>query len=86
MAIILGKIKCCFCGIKDGLIHSVCDHGIYGDIGKRIFYHPECLQMVELNPEKFGHIMIDKAINIGDLRKENINGCNEQLHEKFQKK
>ncbi len=83
--IVLGKIKCYFCGIKDGLIHSVCAHGIYGEVGKRIFYHPECLQMVEVNPEKFGHRMMDKAIHIEDLRKESIK-CNKELHAEFQEK
>jgi hypothetical protein len=86
MSFIIGKIKCCFCGGKDGVIHSVCDYGIYGDVGKRIFYHSECLEMVELKPEKFGHIMMDKAINIDDLRKRNTNECNKNLEEEFNKK
>lgn len=86
MALIIGKIKCCFCKEKDGWIHSVCDYGIYGAVGRRIFYHPECLEMVEIEPEKFGHIMMDKAININDLRKQNINECNSNLVENFKKK
>jgi hypothetical protein len=86
MSFIIGKIKCCFCGGKDGVIHSVCDYGIYGDVGKRIFYHSECLEMVETQCEKAGHIMMDKAINIGDLRKQNIKNYNDNIYEEFQKK
>ena len=86
MALILGKIKCCFCKKKDGVIYSVCDYGVYGDVGGRIFYHPECIEMVELNPEKFGHIMMDKAINIGDLRKSNIEKCNKSIVDDFEEK
>lgn len=86
MAFTIGKIKCCFCEEKDGIIHSVCAYGIYGDIGKRIFYHPECLEMIEIEPEKFGHIMMDKAININDLRKMNIKKCNDSIIEIFKKK
>ncbi len=86
MAFILGKLKCCFCKEKNGVIHSVCDYGIYGDVGSRIFYHPECIKMVEKDPEKFGHIMMDKAINIGDLRKVNIKQCNDHLVDNFNKK
>jgi len=84
MAFIFGKIKCCFCHEKDGLMESVCDHGIYGDVGGRIFYHHECLQMIEMSPEKYGHIMMDRAININDLRKEGMK-FNDELEEKFQK-
>jgi len=86
MAFIIGKLKCYFCGGKDGVIHSVCDHGIYGDVGGRIFYHPECLEMVEYKPEKFGHRMMDKALHIAELRKHNIENCNKELYEEFEKK
>lgn len=86
MAYIFGKIKCYFCGNKNGVIHSVCDYGIYGEVGKRIFYHPECINMVEKDPEKFGHKMMDKALNIYDLREQNIKNCNNTLVERFNKK
>jgi len=86
MAYIFGKIKCYFCRGKDGVIHSVCAYGVYGDVGQRIFYHPECLETVEYKPEKFGHIMMDKAIHIDELKKENIRKCNNDLYEEFQKK
>jgi hypothetical protein len=86
MAFTFGKIKCYFCREKDGLLHSVCDYGVYGDVGSRIFYHPECLEMVQWKPEKFGHRMMDKAINIDDLQKQNISNCNKKLVENFKKK
>lgn len=86
MAYIFGKIKCYFCKGKDGVIHSVCDYGIYGDVGRRIFYHPECLETVETQCEKAGHTMIDKALHIGELRKQNIKNCNDNLYEEFEKK
>ena len=66
MALTIGRIKCCLCKNKDGLIRSVCYHGIYGEIGKRIYYHQECLEMIEAKPEKFGHRLIDKVIDIND--------------------
>lgn len=72
MALIIGKPKCIFCDAKSGLLHSVHDYGSYGDIGKRHFYHDECLQMVELEPEKFGHIMTDRALFIHELRERNM--------------
>lgn len=87
MALILGKLKCCFCNKKNGLLQSVHEYGIYADdIGKRIFYHLECLKMVEVSPEKFGHILMDMAIHINDLQKENIEKCNSKLVEEFEKK
>lgn len=86
MVLILGKIKCWFCGGKDGVIHSVCEYGIYGDAGKRIFYHQECLEMVEVYPEIFGHKTMDKAIHIDDLRKKNMEKCNSKLVKEFNKK
>ncbi len=83
---IFGKIECCFCGKKDGVIHSVCEYGIYGGVGKRRFYHPECMEMVEIDPEKFGHKLIDIAIHINDLRKQNIEKCNRSIVKRFNKK
>jgi hypothetical protein len=86
MPLIIGKIKCYFCKEKDGFMYSVCDYGIYGDVGRRIFYHPECLEVVQINPENSGHTLMDKAIHIDDLRKENIKQCNKNLIEDFKKK
>jgi len=86
MALLLGKLKCYFCGSKGGLFHSIHDYGIYGDVGKRIFYHPECLEMVETDPERFGHIMADKALHIGELRERNIKGYNVHVVVNFEKK
>lgn len=86
MALILGKIKCYFCGKKGGLFYSVHEYGIYGDIGKRIFYHPECMEMVQLEPEKFVHTWMDKALQIEELRKENIKNHNSSIIDNFNKK
>jgi hypothetical protein len=85
MAIIFGKIKCYLCGEKDGVFKSVCEYGCYGDVGKRIFYHQECLEMVERKPEKFGHRMIDKALHINDLVKQCIK-YNSNIETNFKKK
>lgn len=85
MAWVIGKIKCYFCSAKGGLFHSVHDYGIYGDVGGRIFYHPECLEMVEVDPEKFGHILTDKAIHIHELKERNIK-VNEGLEEVLKNK
>ncbi len=85
MVFMIGKIKCYFCNGKDGLIHSVCDHDIYSGIGRRIFYHPECLELVEINPEKFGHKMMDKALHIIELRK-NCMCYNNGIIKSFNKK
>jgi len=85
MAVILGKVKCYFCGQKDGVFRSVCKYGCYGDVGKRYFYHQECLEMVERDPEKFGHRMMDKAIHINDLQIR-CRKFNNDIEEKFKKK
>jgi hypothetical protein len=77
MAMVIGKIKCCFCEKKGGIFHSVHEHGIYGEIRKRIFYHPECLELIESYPEVYGHRSVDMALHIHDLRKENIKRNNE---------
>jgi len=86
MVLILGKVKCYFCRKKEGVIYSVHDYGCYGDVGKRIFYHPECLEMVQIDPEKYGHNWADKAINITELMERNITQCNKNLISEFQKK
>ncbi|MHA1701004.1 MAG: hypothetical protein ACTSWK_01925 [Promethearchaeota archaeon] len=86
MALVIGKIKCYFCGEKDGVFQSVCKYGIYGDVGKRYFYHQECLEMIEVNPEKFGHIMADRAIQINDLKEACLKKFNSSIVEKFKEK
>lgn len=86
MAIIIGKIKCWFCEKKGGVIHSTHDYGIYGEVGKRVFYHPECLEMVETNPERFGHNWADKALKIGELLVQNKGDYNIHLVDEFEKK
>ena len=87
MALIFGSLKCCFCEGKMGLFHSVHSYGIYAyDMGKRIFYHPECLEIVEMDPEKYGHKMIDLAIEISDRRKENIKQTNSKIIQEHKEK
>jgi hypothetical protein len=87
MTIILGKIKCCFCGKKNGVFHSVHGYGIYEmDVGKRLFYHPECLEMVEIDPEKYSHNWADKAIQINELFKKNRVRCNSTLVTEYKRK
>lgn len=86
MELILGKLKCYFCKGKAGFLHSVHQYGIYGDLGGRIFYHPECLEMVQMEPEKFGHNWADKAIQINDLYEQNREKCNVDLVKAFQEK
>ncbi len=85
MAIIIGKIKCYFCGSKDGLLHSVHEHGIYGEAGKRLFYHDQCLKIIEVDPEKFGHKLIDKALHIHELKKQCVK-FNSKIADKFKAK
>lgn len=92
MVFIIGKLRCYFCQNKSGLLHSVCEYGMYGEIGKRIFYHSECLELIERSPEKFGHKMMDKALHIIELRDicirhnnsiiKNFNKKVEKLHSK----
>lgn len=84
MALILGKIKCCFCENKSGVIQSVHHYGIYGEVGKRIFYHDKCLEMIECEPEKFGHLIVDMAIHINDLKERNLKE-NKELEKEFRR-
>ena len=87
MAFIIGKIKCHFCGKNNGVLHSVHAYGIYEDeVRKRTFYHPECLELIEIYPENFDHKLLDMAIYINDLRKENIEKCNGKIIKDFKEK
>jgi len=86
MAVIFGKVKCCFCEEKSGIITSVCKYGIYGEIGKRIFYHDECLQLVEKNPEKFGHALVNFSLYIHELREQATRKYNKDIKKNFKKK
>jgi len=85
MALIIGKLKCYFCGKKTGFFHAVHQYGIYGELGKRIFYHPECLEMIEVDPERFGHILANRALHIGELKTQNLN-INKELEANLNKK
>jgi len=87
MAIIFGKVKCYFCGEKSGVMQSVHEFGVYAsDIGKRIFYHQECLEMIEIEPEKHGHRMVDKALNIIELKKKCMKMYNSDIVSNYKKK
>lgn len=86
MALILGKLKCCFCDKKDGILTSVCAYGSYSGISSRTFYHEECLELVEAEPEKFGHGMMDKAIDINDRKRECRKRFNDHVIPKFKEK
>ena len=86
MALILGKIKCCFCSKTDGIITSVCGYGCYGEVSKRIFYHEECLQLIEAEPEKFGHQMMDKAIDVNSRKISCRKNCNDNIISEFKEK
>lgn len=80
------KKKCYFCEQTKGFFHSVHDHGIYGEMGKRVYYHPECLEMIEMEPEKFGHIMMDKALKIAELKEECVRRHNSHIVEDYKKR
>lgn len=86
MAFQIGKHKCYFCEEKKGFFHSVHAYGIYGEMGKRIYYHPECLEMVEIEPETFGSIMMDKALHINELKQRNLKNHNSYIVKKHKEK
>jgi len=73
MAFIIGKLKCCFCKRTNGLISSVHGYGIYDtEVGKRVFYHEECLQVISECPERYSHANVDMAIQICERRERNL--------------
>jgi hypothetical protein len=80
------KPKCVFCGKKGGILHSVHAYGMYGDIGKRHFYHDECLQLIECEPEKFGHKVVDMALYINELKEQCISRVNSKIAKEFKEK
>jgi len=82
----LFKPKCAFCGGRYGFLHSVNAYGIYGELGKRYYYHPECMNMVEMEPEKFGHKMVDMAIYLNDRLKECKRETNDNIAKDFKEK
>ncbi len=81
--IIIGKIRCYFCNKDEGFMHSVHRYGIYDDPAKRHFYHPECLEIIEMEPEKSGSAMMDKALHIITLKESNNDKFNEEIIPKF---
>jgi len=82
----IGKLQCYFCGGKTGVFHSVHAYGIYGGMGKRVHYHPECLEMAETYPEYYGHQMVDKALHIHELRERNEKNTNNNITENIRNK
>jgi hypothetical protein len=87
MAIIFGKIKCAFCDRKTGFMCSVHGYGMYAlDVTKRTFYHPECLELIQMYPEAFGHRKADLALDILQRMKENKKRTNKSIIPDYQKK
>jgi len=64
--------KCCFCKDHKGFFHSVGKYGIYGDNDERYFYHPDCLEKVQGDPESNDMRLVDMAIHILDLKESNL--------------
>jgi hypothetical protein len=86
MALWSFKPKCCFCGEKKGFLHSVHGYGIYGEMGARVYYHPECRNAVEVSPEEYGHINVDKALHIDELEEYCIRNTNSSIVQDFKEK
>lgn len=80
------KPKCCFCEQKKGFFHSVHAYGIYGEMGSRIYYHPECRSSVEASPEEYGHLNVDKALKISELENTCICNTNQYIVKEFKEK
>jgi len=89
MGFIIGKLKCCFCKNKGGVLSSVHGYGIYErNIGKRVFYHEECFKSVSEYPERYSNIDVDMAIQIVERKEKNItinNRIIEQQNENIKK-
>lgn len=84
--ITVGTIKCYFCGRIGGVLTSVHDYGSYGEVGLRIHYHRECLELVELYPTAFPSIMVDKVLHIEELKKDQLVDFNSKIIEKYEEK
>lgn len=85
---VIGTIKCCFCGKIKGVLHSVHGHGIYSDIGKRTFFHMECLREIEEDPHRHLHSEVDMAIQINEQYESNIEhnkNIKKEMDKKIQK-
>lgn len=86
MGFVVGKLKCCLCGKKEGVLKSVHQYGEYGGVGGRHHYHQECLELVETYPEKYGHKITDMAVHINDLHGRNDKYFNSHIIEKYKEK
>jgi len=86
-AIILGKIQCCFCRGTDGILYSVHQYGIYGHASnKRHFFHMECLSLVESYPMNFGNALVDLALHINELLRDNKSKENDRIVARFEER
>lgn len=79
MPIFSRKEKCVFCDRNKGLFHSVKRYGMYGEVGGRIHFHPECLELTQMYPEAFGHRKVDQALEILDA----IKDCKKNFNNKI---
>jgi len=61
---LLGLEKCCICKELDGILNSTNAHGIYGEVGRKIYFHTHCLKTVTNDPEAHTHLQVDAALNI----------------------
>ena len=87
MAIVIGSIKCLFCEKKFGILHSSHGYGQYAnEISQRVFYHPECLELIQMYPEIFGHRKVDRALMILDQIKENKQKTNDVIISDYETK
>ena len=86
MAIILGKVKCHFCKGYMGILHSVHGYGVYAnEIEKRVYYHPEYIELIQMYPESHLSIDVDMALWIIERKKENQK-TNDDIIPNYEKK
>lgn len=87
MAIVFGKIKCVLCDGYSGVMESVHGYGIYqSEIAKRIHYHPECLELIQMYPESFHSLQVDMSLHIIELRKKNYEKVNSTMISGYEEK
>lgn len=62
--------KCFLCKQTGNGLKWVSQYGIYMEANKHYAYHPECLKAVLCDPEKYGHEIVDMALQIACLVKD----------------
>lgn len=73
MALIIGKLKCCFCNSSVGFFHSVETRGRDSEINGRIFYHDECLKIAEKEYRSYkDKKLIQQVLRIHNLKENSI--------------